>query len=64
MGRHPADSVRWTFHIRAAHMAPPATWGIRPRRVVGGAENWVSVLFYFTNLNVTQPPWPVAPELG
>ena len=32
--------------------------------MVGGAENWVSVLFYFTNLNVTQPPWPVAPELG
>lgn len=64
MGRHPADSVRWTFHFRAAHEAPLAMWGIRPRRMVGGAENWVSVLFYFTDLNVTQPPWPVAPELG
>ena len=63
MGRHPTDSVRWTFHFQATHAAPLATWGIRPRRMVGGAENWVSVLFYFTDLNVTQPPWPVAPEL-
>ena len=50
MGRHPTDSVRWTFHFQATHAAPLATWGIRPRRMVGGAENWVFVLFYFTDL--------------
>lgn len=53
MGRHPVDSVRWTFHTKAAHAAPPVTWGIRPRRVVGGAENWVSILFYEFKCNST-----------